>query len=77
MGGFFKESSVITLHYITFYLTQATSVFYPGTFWGEVSPPNIETSPQEISVTPAVKLKIMSILDRHLLLNVSCFNIIK
>jgi len=26
-------------------------------------PPNIETSPQEFSATPAVKLKIMSILD--------------
>jgi len=44
--------------------------------WGNF-PHSIETSPQEFSATPAVKLKIMSILDWHLLLNVSCLNFIK
>ena len=32
---------------------------------------------QLYSAADAVKLKIMSILDLHLLLNVSCFNFIK
>jgi len=30
---------------------------------GKFPPPNIDTSPQEFSATPAVKLKIMSVLD--------------
>jgi len=47
MGGFFKESSVITLHYITFYLTQATSVFYPGTFWGKFHPQTSKLPPKK------------------------------
>jgi len=38
------------------------ALFYPGTFWGKLSP-NIETSLHEFSATPAMKLKIMSILD--------------
>ena len=38
--------------------------FIQAPFGGEVSlPPDIETPPQEFSATPAVKLKIMSVLD--------------
>ena len=43
---------------------------------GETSPQTSKL-PQEFSATPAVKLKVMSLLDWHLLLNVSCFNSIK
>ena len=53
-------------------LPPSSPCFIQGPFGGNF--PKHRNFPQEFSATPAVKVKIMSILVWHLLLNLCCFN---